>query len=107
MLAVGRAAKGQPMRMSFRLPVNVSVGRPAALLLETEVASLSFRACAGVFCQAELELRDDAPLRRLRARAADQPGRMVWDDAGGRQQSVAVSARGFNDAMDALIREAR
>ncbi len=106
-LALGRPGKDQPQRLTFRLPVNVTVGRPVSLLLDTEAGSLPFRACAGSACQADLELRDEALLRRLRARTAEQPGRLEWVDAGGRDQGVAVSLRGFNAAMDALARETR
>lgn len=107
LLAVGRTAKDQPLRLIFRLPVNVLVGRPVALLLDTEVAALPFRICAGATCQAELELRDDVLLRRLRARSAEQPGRLEWTDASGNDQGVGLSVRGFSPAMDSLARESR
>jgi len=107
LLAVGRTAKDQPLRLIFRLPVNVLVGRPVALLLDTEVAALPFSICAGAICQAELELSDDALLRRLRARSAEQPGRLEWADASGRDQGVGLSVRGFSPAMDSLARESR
>ena len=106
-LAMDRRAKDQPLRLAFRLPVNVTVVRPVALLLDTEVASLPFRACAGAACQAELELRDDVLVRKLRARAAEQQGRLEWVDAGGHDQGVALSLRGFSAALDALAREVR
>ena len=104
---MARRAKDQPLRLAFRLPVNVTVVRPVALLLDTEVASLPFRARAGAACQAQLKFCDDVLVRKLRARAAEQQGRLEWVDAGGHDQGVALSLRGFSAALDALAREVR
>jgi invasion protein IalB len=68
---------------------------------------LPFRVCGPSGCLAELELRDEAMLRRLQARPADRPARVVWRDAGNNEASFNLSFRGFAAALDALAREAR
>lgn len=111
-VAVGRVAKDQPLKLALRVPVNVLVAQPARLVLEgpagpaNEPLSLAFQRCSvqPLGCFAEAELRDEA-LRRLRARPADRPGRIGWREAGGGEASIPVSFRGFAAAWDALQKE--
>ena len=108
-VAIGRTAKEQPMRIAVRVPVNVIVSAPAQLVLDGtpgEPATLGFTRCtlSPVGCFAERELRDDL-LRRLRGRAPEQGGRIVWRDGGGGEASIPVSFRGFAAAYEALLRE--
>ena len=110
-LAIGRTAKGEPLRLVAQVPVNLQVGPPAKLVLDipnrpTEAPlTVAFRNCTPRGCFAELELRDDAVLRRLRARPAEAAGRLEWKDAGGGDASIPVSFRGFTAALDALGKE--
>lgn len=111
-IAVGRAARDQPLKLAVRVPVNVRVSDPARLVLEgpagpaNEPVALPFQRCSiqPVGCFAEAELRDDA-LRRLRTRPADRPGRVAWRDVAGAEIAVPVSFRGFAAAWDALQKE--
>lgn len=106
-LALGRSARSEPLKLVARVPVNVQVATPARLTLEGEAgAELAFRSCSRLGCFAELELRDEALLRRLRARGAEQPGRVEWRDAAGNEAAVPFSFRGFSAAFEALGREA-
>jgi invasion protein IalB len=88
-----------------QVPVNLAVAQPARLMLDAEAAAtLPFRSCLPLGCFSELDMRDDVLLRRLRARAADQPGRVEWTLANGTQVALPVSLRGFTAAFEALGR---
>jgi len=106
-MAIGRSAKGAPMRLVVQVPVNVRVAQPLRMAAEGgEPITLAFRSCNNLGCFAEMELRDDALLRRLRTHPADQAGRLEWRDAGGNELALPVSFRGFVPALDGLLREA-
>lgn len=109
-LAVGRVARDQPVKFVARVPVNVQVSNPGRLVLDgpanaaNEPLTLSFRSCSPLGCFAEVEL-NDATLRRLRARPAEQGGRVTWREANGAEAAIPISFRGFSAAFDALVRE--
>ncbi|MCX7371016.1 MAG: invasion associated locus B family protein [Alphaproteobacteria bacterium] len=112
LLAVGRPARTEPLRIIAHLPIELRVDQPARLLPDpaaplTEGVTLPLRLCSAARggCFAELELRDDVALRRLRARG-DNPGRMDFRDSAGREVQVPFSLRGFGPALDAMMREA-
>ena len=110
-LAIGRTAKGEPLRLVAQVPVNLQVGQPAKLVLDIPnrpaeaPLTVAFRNCMPRGCFAELELRDEAVLRRLRARPAEAAGRLEWKDAAGGDASIPVSFRGFTAPLDALAKE--
>ncbi len=105
-VAFGRTNKESPMRIVMQVPVNARVSAPMRVVLEAnEVTLVPFAACTPGGCFAELELRDDVMLRRMRARNADAPGRIEWKDAGGNDVALPLPVRGFAAAMDALARE--
>lgn len=108
-LAIGRKAHGEPLRLVAQVPVNVQPAQAARLALDgpgrTEAPLLlPFRHCILSGCFAEVELREDS-LRRLRGRAADAAGRLEWRNAAGQDTAIAVSFRGFNAAYEALSKE--
>lgn len=110
-LAIGRQAKGEPLRLVAQVPVNVQPAPGARLVLEipgrTEPpVALPFRHCIPNGCFADAELREDALLRRLRGRPADAAGRLEWRNAAGAESAIPVSFRGFGAAYDALAKEA-
>lgn len=115
---LARAARGEPLRLVALVPVNLQPGQPARLVLEPPGApapsgrqaeppalALPFKTCQPRGCAAEAELRDEAMLRRLRARPADQQARLEWHDATGQLRNIPVSFRGFAAALEALERE--
>ena len=110
-VALGRVARDQPLKLVARVPVNVLVTQPARLVLEgaagpaNEPLTLAFRTCSPLGCFADIDL-SDAVLRRLRSRAPDQGGRVIWREATGAEAAIPVSFRGFSAAFDALQREA-
>ncbi len=103
-VAIGRLSRETPMRLVVVVPPNVRVSAPLRLVLDADT-SLAFAACTNNGCVAELEMRDDVLVRRLRARAAENPGRLEWKDAGGNDVALPLPVRGFAAAMDALGRE--
>jgi invasion protein IalB len=110
-VALGRATRDGPLRLVAQVPVNVQVAQAARLVLDAAGRQeaplvLTFRNCVPAGCFAELELRDQAVLRRLRGRAADAAGRLEWRNAAGAEASIPVSFRGFAAAYDALAKQA-
>lgn len=107
-IAIGRMAKDQPLRLAVRVPVNVLVTQPAQLLLDGGGAPvpLGFTRCSivPVGCFAERELQDDL-LRRLRSRPAEQAGRIAWREATGQETAIPITFRGFAAAYEALLKE--
>ncbi|MCO6415415.1 invasion associated locus B family protein [Siccirubricoccus sp. KC 17139] len=107
-LAIGRLARTEPLRLVARLPVTVLVAQPVKLTLEGDPGlTLPFRYCNTnpIGCFAELELRDEAVLRRLRARNPEQGGKLEFKDPAGQGISIPVSFRGFAAALEALQKE--
>lgn len=110
-LAVGRQAKGEPLRLVAQVPVNVQTGQAAKLVLDSPgrqepPLTLAFRHCIPNGCFADIELRDDALLRRLRGRPPEAAGRLEWRNAAGAEIAIPVSFRGFATAFEALAKEA-
>lgn len=107
-IAIGRLAKEQPLKIAVRVPVNVLVGQPAQLVLEGggELLAMAFTRCTvvPVGCFAERDLQDEL-LRRLRARPADQAARIAWREANGAEAAIPVTFRGFAAAYEALLKE--
>lgn len=100
--AVGRTAPNEPYRFVVQLPVNLALATPVRLVAEGDPAvALAFARCLPIGCFAEATLSEDA-LRRLRARNADQPGRIEFRDAAEREMQFPLSFRGFNQALAAL-----
>ena len=105
-VALGRLSKEAPMRLVVVVPPSVRVLQPLHLVLEAnETANLPFTLCTANSCVAELEMRDDQLVRRIRGRSAENPGRLEWKDAGGNDVALPLPVRGFAAAMDALGRE--
>jgi len=103
-LAIGGLNAGKPRLMVARLPVNVTTTQPVRLVLEGDgTVLLPLRNCIPAGCFGQLELTDDAILRRLRARDASTGHRLEWNDAGGASVGIAVSFRGVGNALDALV----
>lgn len=102
-LAIGREARGAPLRITVVLPVNVQF-QPAPVLApetgEPQVA-LPWQRCLPAACFASLEV-NAALLQRLRA--ANTQLSVRFQDGGGRDVSLPVSIRGLSSAIDALQR---
>jgi invasion protein IalB len=109
-LALGRLTRSEPLKLTAHLPLNVQVATPVRLVLENPgrreaPLALPFRSCTPRGCFAQVELRDEAMLRRLRSHPAEAPARLEWHDPAGGELAAAISFRGFGGAFDALGRE--
>jgi invasion protein IalB len=108
-MVLGRTVRTEPMRLILQVPLEAGVEEPARLQADpasAEALSLPFKLCsvARGGCFAWADLRNDAPLRSLRARG-DAPGRVTFRDSVGREVQLPMSLRGFGAALDALGRE--
>ncbi len=106
LIAVTRPTRGQPLQLSVQVPVSTTLtsalrltgdGRDALLV------ELSWARCIPAGCFADVQLRDETVLRRLRART--EPGRIEFRDGANEQIQWPFSVRGLGPALDALARE--
>ncbi len=65
---------------------------------------LAWKRCVPIGCMAVNVLKDET-LKAWRAETAENAGRLVFTDAGGRTVNVQFTFRGFAQAMDALAKE--
>ncbi|RAI32442.1 invasion associated locus B family protein [Rhodoplanes serenus] len=103
-VAIGRAAKADPLRLVVQMPVNVWLAAAPRLVLDDKQSplALAHKRCMPAGCFADAELGDDM-LRRLRART--EPGRIEYKDAIQRDVAVPLSFKGFAAALDALAKQ--
>lgn len=102
-LAIGRPSKDVPQQLVVQVPINVRVTAPMRLAIDAaEPVAVPFINCNRLGCFAQLTLKDDAVLRRLRNRPVNTPGRIEWQDSTGTAQSLPLSTRGVSAALDAL-----
>lgn len=104
-IAIGRAAAGEPLQVTVVLPANVAFPSTVRLLAEgndTNGAELPWRRCLPGACIADAPAKDES-LKRWRA--ASEPGRIVFKNAGGQEVAIPLSWRGLPQALDALNKE--
>lgn len=103
-VAIGRAAKTDPLKIVVQVPVNVWLATGPRLLWDDKqpALALAFKRCVPGGCFADADLSDDL-LRRMRARA--EPGRLEYKDAIQRDVGIPVSFKGFAQAIDALAKQ--
>jgi invasion protein IalB len=99
-IAFGRIKKGDPLRVTVILPVNVSFPSAPQVQLEGQPAlELSWRRCLPNGCYADAIPKEEV----FRGwRAAKTNGRIETKDAFGRDVAVTISFRGLAQAIDAL-----
>ncbi|MFD2182837.1 invasion associated locus B family protein [Rhodoplanes azumiensis] len=103
-IAIGRAGKTGPHKLVAQIPVNVWLATAPRLLWDDKQApiALGFKRCVPGGCFADADIPDDL-LRRMKARA--EPGRLEYKDAIQRDVGIAVSFKGFSQAIDALAKQ--
>jgi invasion protein IalB len=103
-VAIGRAAKTDPLKIVVQVPVNVWLATGIRLLWDDKQPplALTYRRCVPGGCFADADLSDDL-LRRMRGRT--DPGRLEYKDAIQRDLGIPVSFKGFAQAIDALAKQ--
>lgn len=104
-LAIGRIAKGEPLRLTLVLPNNVSLTALPRIAPDDKAKpwlEASWRRCLPGGCYADAPI-EDATLNALKARA--EPARLVFKDGAERDVALPFSTRGLTQALDALAKE--
>ena len=101
---IDKPTAGKPAVLVVQLPDNATVTAPVTVKVDAADAGLSapFRRCLPAGCFADFELGEDA-LKRFRAAGGD--GKIVFEDASGREISAPLSMKGFRAAFDALLKD--
>lgn len=103
-VALGRVGPGAPLRLMVVLPNNVDLLAPVKLEGDPgqTLVILPWQRCLPVGCFAGLDVNETV-LSQLRTRA--DAGRVALKDGSARETVIAVSFRGFTQALEALARE--
>jgi invasion protein IalB len=104
-VAVPLPAKGEPLKMFFQLPINVSFAAPLKISADGKDAGITtpFRRCVPAGCFGEIELKDDLQ-KKFRAAGAEA-GKITFKDAADRDVAIPLSFKGFAQAFEALLKE--
>jgi len=103
-VAIGRPEKGQPLRLTIQVPVNVYLRKDVLVQASTSDPGLvaPFDRCLPVGCFADFVLKDDAIKKFRTATAA---GKMTFQSANGQSVAIPLSFKGFGPAYDALLKQ--
>lgn len=104
-VALGRVGNGEPLRVTAVMPVSVSFPSTVQIVMgekDAKPLDLSWRRCIPTGCFADAALGDDMVKQW---RKASESGRIVFKDAAGRELALPLSARGLDQAVDALAKE--
>lgn len=104
-IALGRLANGEPVRVTAVMPVSISFPSSVQIAMgekDAKPVELPWRRCLPTGCFAETAPGDDV-LKQWRK--ASEPGRILFRDAAGRDLALPLSARGLDQALDALAKE--
>ena len=101
-IAIGRVKKGDPLRLTLVLPVNVSFPSAPRLNLDgQDPIDFVWRQCvpAGCFADAAFGADQQSALRETKSAKVESKA------AGGQAFNFAISLRGLPQALDALAKE--
>ncbi|HEV7328998.1 MAG TPA: invasion associated locus B family protein [Bosea sp. (in: a-proteobacteria)] len=104
-IAIGRAAAGEPLRVTAVMPVSVTFPSVVQITIgekDTKPLELGWRRCIPSGCFADAPLGDDVVKQW---RKAAEAGRIVFRDAAGRDLALPLSVRGLDQAIEALAKE--
>jgi invasion protein IalB len=103
-VAVAHPVKGQPIKLSVQVPVNVSFSTNVRIQTGDADPGIvaPFARCMPNGCFADFDIKDDV-LKRLRA--ASGAGKFSFADASGHDVVVPLSFKSFSQAFDALAKE--
>ncbi len=103
-IAVGRAAKGDPLKAVFQVPINVWLPSGVKLVYDEKEPGIAaaFKRCVPAACLSDIDLKDDM-IKKLRARSEN--GRIEFKDSAQPDVAIPVSFKGFGAALDAMPKE--
>jgi invasion protein IalB len=102
-VAIARPMKAPPVKLVIQLPVNIWL--PAGIKIQMNDKDPGFVGlftyCTPAGCFAEVDASDDT-LKKFRA--AVEPARIVFKNAGQQDVAIPLSFKGFGQAYDALLK---
>lgn len=101
-VAIGRAAAGEPLRVTAVMPISISFPSVVQVAIGEKPLELGWRRCLPSGCFADAALGDET-IKQWRK--ASEPGRIVFKDAAGRDLALPLSTRGLDQAVEALAKE--
>jgi invasion protein IalB len=103
-ITIARPTKNGPFKIFFQVPTNVWLDTGIKFIPDDKEPGLTatFRWCIPGRCLADADLMETA-IKKLRART--EPGRIEYKEAAQGDVTIAVSFKGFVQALDALERE--
>ncbi|HEV7256505.1 MAG TPA: invasion associated locus B family protein [Bosea sp. (in: a-proteobacteria)] len=104
-IALGRLGAGEPLRVTAVMPVSVTFPSSVQIVMgdkDAKPLELAWRRCIPNGCFADTAPSDDV-IRQWRK--ASEPGRILFKDAAGRELALPLSARGLDQAVEALAKE--
>jgi invasion protein IalB len=100
-VAIARPMKAPPIKLIIQLPVNVWL--PSGIKIQMSDKDPGFPGvftyCVPAGCFADVDASDDA-LKKFRA--ATEPAKLVFKNAGQQDVAIPLSFKGFGQAYDAL-----
>ena len=103
-IAIGRAAKTEPLKIVIQVPINVYLPDGIKLVYDAKEPPLAgiFKRCVANACFSDLDLKDDI-VKKLRSRT--EQGKLEFKDSAQRDVAIPVSFKGFGQAFDAMAKE--
>ena len=103
-IAIGRPEKGQPIRLTVQVPVNVYLRTEVRVQASASDPGLTapFDRCLPTGCFANFALKEDT-IKKFRAATA--AGKMTFQSANGQNVAIPLSFKGFGPAYDALLKQ--
>lgn len=103
-IAIGRPAKGQPVKLVIQLPIGVWLPTGIKLTTGAKDAGLltTFKRCLPAACFTDAEINADT-IKKFRT--ATDAGQILFKDGNQKDASLPVSFKGFATAFDALQKE--
>lgn len=103
-IAIGRTAKGAPLKIVFQVPINIWLPGGVRLTYaeKEQPVAAAFQRCIPAGCFAETELKEEL-VRKLRT--LTENGKLEFKDANQRDASLPVSFKGFAGAYDTMTKE--
>jgi invasion protein IalB len=103
-IAIGRAAKSEPLKVVFQVPIDVWLPAGVKLVYGDKEPPLAapYKRCLPAACFAESEVKDDF-IRKLRV--LTENGKLEFKDATQREIGIPFSFKGLGQAFDAMIKD--